>query len=208
MLCCNFISCNKHRPALLQGSQTQLYPDNYRDVLRTWTRQGRIYQNLESKLFANATFHSPELRRAFAASFPEIYGHGGDVTRRELVELGDGVEQFHTFFLSAYTAERKWNDFNKPDSIWRLTLINSEGVSIGPAEIIPIKIDANIQAVYGYIGHFDEAYLVRFNLTDGSGTPLIDSHTRSFTLRIASALGKNEMHWKLQTPEQETKDPS
>ena len=55
-------------------------------VLKTWTRSAKIYQGLDSKMFVTATFHSPEFRRVFALAFPEIYGHGGNITRRELVD--------------------------------------------------------------------------------------------------------------------------
>ena len=105
---------------VLHGPSRVLEPKDYDMVLNTWTRSAKIYQGLDSKMFVTATFHSPEFRRVFALAFPEIYGHGGNITRRELVDLTHDIEQYLTFFVSAYTADRKWNDLAKPDSIWRL----------------------------------------------------------------------------------------
>lgn len=193
-------SCAKRRqrPAVLHGPEVALTAEDYQDVLDTWTRGDRVYQQLDNKLFVTSTFHSPELRRAFAIAFPDIYGHGGRITRRELVELSDGIEQYHTFFVSAFTPERRWNDFHKDDSIWKLSLVNQDrSISIEPEEIQSIKIDENLRAVYSYLGRFDEAYLVRFKLADDSGTQLIPAGADSFTLRIASALGVAELTWKL-----------
>ena len=55
---------------------------------------------------------------------------GGTITRQELVDLTGDVEQSHTFFLCAYTPVYKWNDLDRRDSIWRLTLIGSDDVAV------------------------------------------------------------------------------
>jgi len=165
--------------------------------LEAWTRKGRLYKNLESKLFISATFHAPEFRRAFAVAFPDVYGHGGTVTRRELVDLTGEVEQYHTFFVSMYTPIEKWNDLNQQDSIWRVTLQSSNEVSVSPKEIIPVTIDANLRAVYKHIDQFDEAYLMRFPLADPMQQVVINPQTSWYSLRIASALGVAELKWDL-----------
>ena len=167
-------------------------------VLKTWTRSAKIYQGLDSKMFVTATFHSPEFRRVFALAFPEIYGHGGNITRRELVDLTHDIEQYLTFFVAAYTADRKWNDLAKPDSIWRLSLEGDDDVSVSPTEIIPVKIDANLRAVYPYIGRFDKAYLVRFKLADPMNRLVIKSSSDHFKLKVVSALGKANLQWLLE----------
>ena len=185
------------RRGVLHGPGRVLEPKDYQMVLKTWTRSAKIYQGLDSKMFFTATFHSPEFRRVFALAFPEIYGHGGNITRRELVDLTHDIEQYLTFFVSAYTADRKWNDLAKPDSIWRLSLEGDDGVMVSPQEIIPVNIDANLRAVYPYIGRFDKAYLVRFKLADPMNRLVIRSDSQSFNLSIASALGHADLTWQL-----------
>ena len=183
---------------VLHGPSRVLEPTDYDMVLKTWTRSTKIYQGLDSKMFVTATFHSPEFRRVFALAFPEIYGHGGNITRRELVDLTHDIEQYLTFFVSAYTADRKWNDLAKPDSIWRLSLEGDDDVSVSPTEIIPVKIDANLRAVYPYIGRFDKAYLVRFKLADPMNRLVIKSSSDHFKLKVVSALGKANLVWLLE----------
>jgi hypothetical protein len=193
------VSCASSPPraSLFGPPSGDISPKDYKQVLRTWTRSDKVYQGLENKMFVSSTFHSPEFRRAFAIAFPEIYGHGGDITRRELVDLTGDVEQFHTFFVTAYTPDEKWNDLHQEDSIWRVNLIGSEEVAVDPAQIIPVKIDANLQAVYPHITRFDEAYLVRFPLTDAMGRLVLDPKSTSAKFRIASALGSAELIWEL-----------
>jgi hypothetical protein len=203
------LACSAPRPTVLYGPEEPLTAEDYGSVLKTWTRSTKIYQRLDNKLFVNATFHSPEFRRAFAVAFPDIYGHGGKITRRELVDLTGGVEQYHNFFMAVYTPDRRWNDLGKSDSIWRLTLSGSGEAAVGPAEVVPIKVDENLRAVYPYINRFDKVYLVRFPLTDPLHRMVIDTSTTQFSLRIASALGVAEMTWELgQQPQPQADRPN
>jgi hypothetical protein len=176
--------------------------DAYRAQLRTWTRKDQIYQGLDNKLFISATYHAAAFRRAFAIAFPDIYGHGGKITRRELVDMTDGVEQHHNFFIATYTPVLQWNDFSRDDSIWRITLYSkAQGESglgeaqVSPDDIIPLKVDENLRAVYPYISRFDKIYLVRFPLVDALQRPLVDEGTGEVVMRVASALGVATMRW-------------
>jgi hypothetical protein len=199
LACCALVlaACAPPPRASLYGSQKKITADDYESILARWTRSDRVYQGLDSKMFVTASFHSPELRRAFAIAFPEIYGHGGSITRRELVDLTGDVEQFHNFFLAVYTADEKWNDLAMPDSIWHLSLIGSEDVAVEASSIEIVRIDANLRAVYPYLGRFDRAYLVRFPLTDPMHRLVLEPKSSSANLRIASALGVASMVWEL-----------
>ena len=189
--------CHNYRQARLYGADEALTAKDYPDILQTWTRSDKVYKNLENKLFVTATFHAPELRRAFAVTFPDLYGHGSKITRRELVDLTGEVEQHHNFFVAVYTPDARWNDLAKNDSIWHLTLRGSSEVVVSAVELIPIKIDENLKAVYPYINRFDKIYLVRFPLADPMHRVVIDSTTTHFTVRMASSLGVAELTWEL-----------
>ncbi|MCK5690590.1 hypothetical protein KAI87_15025 [Myxococcota bacterium] len=196
-------SCTSKPPKLrLRGPFPPPSAKAYPAILHECSRSAKIYKGLDNQLFVTSTFHTPQFRRAFAASFPDVYGHGGAITRRELVELTGDVERYHTFFLSVYTPNLKWNDIGQSDSIWRMTLMNDEGVSVGMVEALPVKKDANLKVVYPYIGRFEETYLVRFPLSDPMNRLIIGQKTKSLTLRMASALGAAELVWEFQPPVQ------
>jgi len=189
------------RKGILYGPSRKVDASDYQEVLKTWTRTTKIYDAFDSKAFLTATFHAPEFRRVFAVAFPDIYGHGGEVTRRELVDLTEDVEQYLNFFVSIYTADSKWNDLAKSDSIWRLSLTGGIDISVAPVEVVPVKIDENLRAVYPYIGRFDKAYIVRFPLTDPLNRLVVPPSSPGFGIRIASALGKTSLQWQLKPPE-------
>ena len=194
------LACRPPRPHSFYGRQDAPGANDYQNVLQSWTRSAKVYRVLDNKLFITSTYHAPEFRRAFAVAFPDIYGHGGSITRRELVDLSGGVEQFHTFFMAVHTPDVRWNDLAKSDSIWHLSLHGSADASVNSEEVVPIKIDENLRAVYPYVGRFDKIYLARFPLTDPLHRMVIDATTTKFSLRIASALGSAELQWEIDPP--------
>lgn len=193
-------ACAKPPPAVLFGPARPLTAADYGTVLRTWTRSDKVYEGLNNIMFIDVTFHAPEFRRAFAVAFPDVYGHGGQVTRRELVDLTGDVEQHHTFFVKVHTPDVDWNDLEEPDSIWRVNLVSSNEVAVPPSEIIKVKIDENLRVVYPYLGRFDQAYLVRFPLVDHEGKQVITEQTERFAMRVASAMGVATLTWDLVVP--------
>ncbi len=44
----------------------------YRDVFDAWTREGRIYDGLSTKLISKATFKSAVFRQAYAAEYSGV----------------------------------------------------------------------------------------------------------------------------------------
>jgi hypothetical protein len=190
--------CVSPQLASLAPASTPLQKGDYGPVLKTWTRQEEIYQGFDVRLFLHATYHAPAFRRAFAIAFPDIYGHGGEITRRELVDLSGNIENYHTFFVSAYTPEKKWNDFEQEDSIWRFSLIGDGSVEVGPEEIVLIKIDENIKTVFPYIDRFDQVYLIRFPMVDELGQTVVGPSTEKFQIKIVSALGQAHLTWELE----------
>ena len=197
LLLLGLCSC-KPAPVSLFSAPEPLEARDYKTVLAKWTRADKVYKALDNKIFLRGTFHTPEFRRAFAARFPDIYGVGGDITRRELVELGGEVEEHYNFLLSVHTPDRDWNDFEQKDSIWRISLVNDQGVDVDATEIRPIKIDANLRQVYPYVTRFDRLYLVRFPLADALDRVLLTPDTAGMQLRAASALGVAELSWEFE----------
>ncbi|MEM6732560.1 MAG: hypothetical protein AAF658_13465 [Myxococcota bacterium] len=183
-------------PAVLFGATGDIVASDYDRVLRRWTRSDQVYSGLDHRMFVDATLHSPEFRRAFAIAWPDVYGAGGQVTRRELVELSGPAETTHTFFVSVFTGDRDWNDLADQGSIWRLTL-ESGPVSVEASEITAIPVDANLRAVYSHIDRFDKCYLVRFPLADPLNRMLVDPSSTDLTMKIASAIGRAELQWQL-----------
>lgn len=190
------------RPTLRPAAP--LNASQYEQVLDLWTRKGTVYAGLvEHKMTAKGTLITPMFRQAFAAKFPEIYGYGSQVTRRELVELGGKAEESVNFFFSVYTPKDKWNDLHKPESIWHVTIrrVASEDAPDEPGQgadavsIERVKIDENLRTVYPHLTAFDEGYVVRFPPIGKDDKPLLGDGASYLRVRIASSFGAVAMTW-------------
>jgi len=177
---------------------------DYERTLDDWSRNDSVYALFEHKMRVTATFITPPLRRAFQARFPEIYGYGGSVTRKELVDLSQKAEETLNFFVAVYTPEDKWNDLHKSDSIWHVTLQRVPSVDapdeaetprIDALAIERVKIDENLRTVYPFLTSFDQAYIVRFPAMTKDDQRVVGDKETVLRMRIASSFGAARMNW-------------
>ena len=195
------LSCASRPPAPLSlVSTANLTADDYEWALDRWTRSDEIYDQLDSIAFAFVTFHAPEFRKAFALRHTDVYGPGSEEASRLLL-IRPEAEASHEFFLSVATTENRWNDFDKPDSIWRITL-RGDNVTPVAATVERIKVNANLRAIYPFISPFAKTYAVRFRLSGLDRKPVLTGQTERLVLRVASALGKADFVWTLKPDEQ------
>jgi len=188
-------ACSHQTTTLSLQPRTTLSAENYPEVLANWTREDRLYDGLDSKLFVHSTFHSPEFRKTFLMRHPDVYGRGSETARRLALTHLDGVEAIE-FFFSAFTSDVKWNDFDQEDSIWRVVLRSNESEPVD-GEISRVKTTANLRAIYPYITDFARTYVVRFPRTDTAGTPVVSSTSHQIELKFLSALGGAKLLWRL-----------
>lgn len=185
-------ACTKPQPpqaGRYDAAGTDVQAADYPHVLASWTRDNRLYNGLENKVFVTSVFLTPELRAAVRTTYPDVIGHGGTVTRDELALP---VSPDLVFFVTMYTADRKWNDLQTPTSIWKVTLKGESEVA--PTSIQKIRPDENLRTIFPFIGRYDECYLVRFPSGDGA---VIGGATSQSTLRFASGLGETSLEWQL-----------
>ncbi|MEE2902921.1 MAG: hypothetical protein VYC39_11355 [Myxococcota bacterium] len=187
--------CAHTDPALSLQPRTSMKASDYEKVLEDWTREDRLYDGLESKLFVHATFHSPEFRKTFLLRHPDVYGRGSETARRLALTLPDAGEDIE-FFFSAFTTDIRWNDFDQVDSIWRVELKSNHSESVD-GEVTRVKTTANLRAIYPFITDFSRTYVVRFPRTDASGKPVLASSSEEIELHFRSALGGAKLMWKL-----------
>jgi hypothetical protein len=182
-----------------------LAPSNQRiswdRTVADWSREHRVYNWLDDMIYARATFHSPAFRKSFIDHRAEFFGHFSDIANRELVELGMGdVENFHSFFVTAYVGKQKYKALSHAHTIWSLFLENDQGVRVKADKFKDVRITQAVAAIYPYVDRFDKAYFVHFPLADAEGRPIITGSTRKFTLHIQSDYAHAELKWGLTGP--------
>ena len=153
----------------------------------TATRRGSIYDGLEHRASATATFLGPAEREARARRLGQWFGWTPEELERRLAQERTEAAQGEEFLLAFYTADTKVNDLDAPRSVWRLAVEADEGELL-PSRIEALEADATIMGLFPYVGVFDTVYRVRF-----PPSPKGPLAGRMFTLELASALGKIDL---------------
>lgn len=168
-------------PALSDGKAEAAY----QAVLDRSTVSKAVYDNLDTQVFFYVTWQSNE----FVAARVEREGafraqpaaERGRNLEQERARLLGGVE----FHLAVSAVDYRVDDFDRPNSIWRVALV-VDGQESVPASIERLgRTTPQLRSIYGYMEPFWVGYRVRFpSATLRAG--------QRFLVRVASALGQAE----------------
>jgi hypothetical protein len=165
----------------------------YREVLNRWTRRTEVYEGLDMRLFAAATQESVDFRTAKAERLGAFQSMSREAVKALIEREVAASQQSYEFFLGVLPADRRWDDFDRPESIWRLSMRTSNG------EVTPIQVerlgrpDVNTRGIYLYLGDFWTSYRVHFPVTFADGRPVVPAGEKQITLRISSAVAHTDL---------------
>ncbi|MBW1740645.1 MAG: hypothetical protein JRJ42_05845 [Deltaproteobacteria bacterium] len=187
------------RIARLVESADPYHTKAYKAACDAWSREARIHRGLEVKLIVSATFKSEEFRRAFAKEYAKAYKLTPDEEKRFIEDQLKAASHSHEFLMASFVPEKKWDDFDKTESMWKLYLVTDQNDRVIPVEVRKIKRqNAVTPHFFPYITPWKSTYIVRFpyNIPE-TNQPVIKDSTRGIKLVITSVLGIAEMDWEL-----------
>lgn len=165
---------------------------SYQAALERFTEHREVYSGLDTRLYCAATYQSPEFRearvrrQALFQTWPEA-----KLEQTLAVERTEAA-QAHEVVLGVSLVDRRFDDLDSKNTIWRLSLATDQG------EVTPLAIkrvgraNQDLRAYYPYLGEFWTMYTVRFPLT-AAGRPLVGPDTRALLFRMSSTQGQVEM---------------
>jgi hypothetical protein len=158
------------------------------------TRRAILYDGLQHRATATATFLSPELRIARARRLAQWLDWTPEELQRRLAQERADAEAGEEIVLALFTAEPKENDLDAPRSIWRVALkVGTEDLLA--TRVTAIQVDATVAELFPYVGPFDVVY--RVLLPHSPSGPIAD---RAFVVQLASALGKIDLDFGAASP--------
>jgi hypothetical protein len=167
----------------------------YQETLERYTDHAEVYELLNTRMFTAITYQSWPFRQARVRRMAVFQALPQPVVERNLAAERSAFEQFHEFFLGVHMNYYRYDDFDRRNSIWRIALVTESGETL-PSSIERIgRTDLNLRAYYPYLDDFWVAYRVRFPRQTAGGEPVIPAGTSRFMVRIASTLGKAELHF-------------
>ena len=169
--------------------------NEYQATLERYSDHAEIYEMFNTRLFTAMTYQSWRFREARVQRVALFQDLPKDVVENNLAAERAAFESFHEFFFGVHAASYRFDDFDRKDSIWRIALVTESGETT-PASVERIgRSNLNLRAIYPYLGDFWVAYRIRFPRATPSGAPTIPPGTNHFMLRLASTLGRAELHF-------------
>ncbi|HVV49607.1 MAG TPA: hypothetical protein VHO06_08105 [Polyangia bacterium] len=170
---------------------------DYQGVYERWTRHDFASHDVVDKaLEVWATFKSWDFREAYIEKYAAIYNLS-DAERNKLRQgQRDAYHAAYEFRVTAQSANWDWNDLDKRNTAWVVTLVDALGHEL-PSERVTIDRlpDAAERVFYPSKTPFSKSYSIRF-LMPAQGGEFDGVKSGAITLRIASPIGKIELVWK------------
>jgi len=168
----------------------------YIDVLNYWTKKETVYSQFETKVQITATYKSDEFNRAYNAEYGRIY-YLTEAEKKSREDMQSGfTRESREFFFYAAMAKKDTNDFDRPNSIWTIFLIDEKGNHIKPLDVRRIdKVTPLMEEFYPYINkYYGNCYSLKFPpLLDGEKTG--GGVKRTMKIIFTSVLGQAELSW-------------
>jgi hypothetical protein len=171
--------------------------EDYVLVHDAWTRHGKLVQDIGTVMEIWATFKSWDFRQAYVAKFAKVYdlsdGEREDVAKSQK-EMARTTYEIH---LVAQSTADRWNDLERRNSPWRITLLDGTGAELGPASIKVEKLPEVYESeFFPSRTPFSRTYTVKFARPEEGGESFVGPQSGRMILRIASPMGKVEVVWE------------
>ncbi len=157
----------------------------------TATRRYVLYDGVTHRANATVVHLTPAVREARARRLAVWNDWTDAELERQLAAERVAAAAGEEFVLALYTAPRRTNDLDAPDTMWHLAIHRGED-EVRASEVHALRMDVTVQNLYPWVGPFDVVYSIRVPPLPGG--PLGDT---GFVLQLASALGKVSLDWDL-----------
>ena len=165
----------------------------YQEVLEKYTDRAELYSGFDTVMFAAATLQTQPFREARVRREAAFKALTQERVQEILTQEFAEAAKTHEFFLGVHVFNYRYEDFDRPSSIWNLVMVTPAG-ELKPVSVERVgRSDLEMRSFYPYMGTFWVGYRVRFPATYADGRPVITEGMGHVVLRMASSLGKVEM---------------
>ena len=139
-------------------------PSEYEKVTTDWTRKAQVRERYQEALTVHVTYKSLAWRQAFAKKTANDRGLEGAAREQHLAQAQADDAGPLEFQLIVITWDRRENDLERgKKSVWRVRLLDDQGMEVEPLEIVRDKRpDYIIRAEFPQMTSFARAYVARF----------------------------------------------
>ena len=171
-------------------------PSDYSSVYESWTRHAKLWQEVGTVIEAWATYKSWDFRQAYVSYYASIYDLSDSDRATLLRSQLEASRASHEFHVAVQMTTDKWNDLDRKNSPWRVTLLDASGGELGPTSIQAVKLPELYESqFYPSRTEFTRAYEISFARTGSGGQLFSGPASGRLVLRFASPAGRIELVW-------------
>jgi hypothetical protein len=170
---------------------------DYPDVYERWTRHDKVLHDVDTALEVWATYKSDEFREAFVAHYAEAYALEDGERERLRQTQREASAASYDFMVTAQSSSYPWNDIEKKNSPWRVSLLDGAGHALVPDELTFERLpDLFEREFYPAKTPFTKTYTIRFNRPSEHDDGFVGERSGSLTLRLAGPFGHVDLVWR------------
>lgn len=139
-------------------------PDSYTSEFDRNTQRESVLSEFEPVMTVHATDWNQDMRNAYVQEMARQYRYTDEAEKALALEQLAEDQTYFVFIVSASTREPEWNEFDRKNSMWRITLESADGkIQVDPEriEVVSLK-DEKAKYFYKWMSQFTRTYKVRF----------------------------------------------
>ncbi len=182
-------------PVSFSDATRDYRPTDYLSVYENWTRHAKLWQwDVGTLIEAWATYKSWDFRQAYVAQYASIYEDSDRAAiLRSQLEASRASYEFH---VAVQTTTDQWNDLERKNTPWRVTLLDATGAELGPTSIQVVKLPELYESkFFPSRTEFTRSYEISFAHPSNGGQPFAGPASGRLILRFASPMGRIELVW-------------
>jgi hypothetical protein len=184
------------KPVNFSDATRNYRPSDYSSVYESWTRHAKLWQEVGTVIEAWATYKSWDFRQAYVSYYASIYDLSDSDRATLLRSQLEASRASHEFHVAVQMTTDKWNDLERKNSPWRVTLLDASGGELGPASIQTVKLPELYESqFFPSRTEFTRTYEISFALTSSGGQPFSGPASGRLVLRFVSPAGRIELAW-------------
>jgi len=187
-------------PVSLSEGPRSYVADDYKSVLRRWTREIRLHSldEMDNVLTVTSTYQSWDFRWAYVTRYARDYRLTDAETEAMLSRSLDTSKEFHEFYVALYAQDPDYAELHEDEPVWIVRLIDDSGTETKPAHVEKIKDPGALeQSYYPYTSSFRTVYRLSFPKKGKKATP-VSANAKWFGLRFSGVHGDKTVRWELQ----------
>ncbi len=168
-----------------------LVPERIQDDVKRNVRTEKVYRDLDTIFIADVFYYDQRIRQDYIQTSLQKGWIDSVQADKMMAESKENEQKEVEFVAGIYTSDKRWNDFEKENSMWKVSLETPDGRWIAPSSIEKLKLEKMRDAyLFPFLTEWKFIYRITFPKKEVTGAT-------SYSLRFNSIVGDAAFNWNI-----------